>query len=181
MRVLRADSPSDASDERPALLVNGTSVLVRPLAVEDLAIYRDFLNQVTASDLRLRFFASMSEVSEEVIAALIHYNPAHAMAWIVIDEKLQKILGVGRLHDDKNGESAEFAILVGSQFKAHGVGWLLMERIVDHAKRKGIKNVHGQVLSENSLMLKMCAEFGFCASATSDDSSIKSVELNVQG
>jgi acetyltransferase len=164
-----------------AILRSGTAVLIRPLVHEDLPPYRDFLSHVTAEDLRLRFFASMSKVSDQVIDALVHYDPAHAMAWILMDEKTKNLLGVGRLHDDNNAESAEFAILVGSQFKDLGVGWLLMERIIDHAKRKGLKTVHGQVLSENSLMLKMCAEFDFHIDADSDQPGVIVVTLKLQG
>ncbi len=173
-------SSGGSTNERHALLRSGTPVLIRPLAHEDLSSYRDLMSHVTAEDLRLRFFASMSKMSDKLIDTLIHYDPARAMAWIVMNEQTQKFLGVGRLHDDKNAESAEFAILVGSPFKTHGVGWLLMERIIEHAMRKGMKSVHGQVLAENNLMLTMCTEFGFHIAADTDEPGSKAVTLNLQ-
>ena len=104
---------------------------------------------MTAEDLRLRFFGPMREVSHALLDKLIHYDPACAMAFIAVDEQSQKMLGVVRLHDDTRGETAEFAILVRSRLKAHGVGWLLMKHMIEFLKHKGLKIVQGQVLSEN--------------------------------
>ena len=39
-------------------------------------------------------------------------------------------------------------------------GWLLMRRVVDYAKEKGLPRVYGDVLAENMTMLQMCAELG---------------------
>jgi RimJ/RimL family protein N-acetyltransferase len=116
---------------------------------------------VTAEDLRLRFFRPMREVSHEVLDKLIHYDPACAMAFIAVDEQSQKMLGLVRLHDDTSRETAEFAILVRSRLKDHGVGWLSMKHMIEFSRHKDLKTVRGQVLSENSAMLAMCTELGF--------------------
>src|ERR1700722_11831476 len=117
-----------ALNESHLTLRDGTPVLIRRLVAEDAALYPDFLSEVTAEDLRLRFFASMREVNHELLDKLINYDPACAMAFIAVDERDQKMLGVVRLHDDTNEKSAEFAVLVRSRLKGHGVGWLLMKR-----------------------------------------------------
>jgi acetyltransferase len=39
------------------------------------------------------------------------------------------MLGVARLHDNADNISAEFAILVRSDLKTHGLGWQLMQMI----------------------------------------------------
>jgi RimJ/RimL family protein N-acetyltransferase len=142
-------------------LLDGDPVLLRPLKVEDGALYPDFLADVTHDDLRLRFFAAMREVSAEMIDKLIHYDPAHAMAFIAIDEKTGRMLGVVRLHDDPTARHGEFAILLRSHLKGHGLGWLMMKHMIRYAKDKGLASVRGQVLAENSTMLKMCGELGF--------------------
>jgi acetyltransferase len=68
-----------------------------------------------------------------------------------------------RLRDELDEETAEFAVLVRSRLKGHGLGWLLMRRVIDYAKDKGLRRVYGDVLSENVAMLQMCAELGFRA------------------
>ena len=152
-------------------------MLFRPLKPEDAALYPDFLKEVTAEDLRLRFFAAMREVSHEMIDKLIHYDPAHAMAFIAIEEQSGRMLGVVRLHDDTSCKDAEFAILVRSRLKGHGLGWLLMKHMIAFAKEKGLKIVRGEVLAENSSMLQMCGELGFHARDDLDEQGVKRVEL----
>jgi acetyltransferase len=146
---------------------------------QDAALYPDFLSDVTAEDLRLRFFAPLREVSHELLDKLIHYDPARAMAFIAVDDQSQRMLGVVRLHDDTGGENAEFAILVRSRLKGHGVGWLLMKHMIEFSRHKDLKTVRGQVLAENATMLAMCAELGFHIAVDPDDPSVKTVTLPV--
>jgi RimJ/RimL family protein N-acetyltransferase len=166
-----------ASNEPHLSLPDGTPVLIRRLVAEDAALYRDFLSDVTTADLRLRFFASMRSVSQALLDKLIHYDPTRAMAFIAVDEQSQKMVGVVRLHDDTSGQNAEFAILVRSQLKGHGVGWLLMKHMIEFSKHKDLKTVRGQVLSDNSSMLAMCAELGFHITDDPGDPGVKTVTL----
>src|SRR5262245_38372887 len=69
--------------------------------------------------------------------------------------------GLVRLKEELDEETAEFAILVRSRLKGHGLGWLLMQRVIDYAKEKDLRRVYGDVLVENTAMLQMCAELGF--------------------
>lgn len=64
----------------------------------------------------------MRDISPEMIDKLTHYDPKRAMAFIAIEEQTGRMLGVVRLHDDPGGEKAEFAILVRSKLKGHGLG-----------------------------------------------------------
>jgi acetyltransferase len=161
------------------ILRDGACVLIRTLQPDDAALYPDFLSEVTVEDLRLRFFAPTAQVSDNLIDRLTHLDYAHAMAFIAIDEATGKMLGVVRLHDDPTGNASEFAILVRSRLKAHGLGWLLMRRMIEFAQHKHLDTVHGQVLNENATMLKMCEELGFHAADDPDEHGIKRVTLRV--
>jgi RimJ/RimL family protein N-acetyltransferase len=163
--------------ESHVTLRDGEKVLIRPLKLEDTALYPDFLAEVTVDDLRLRFFAPMREVSHELIDKLIHYDPEHAMAFIAIAEASGRMLGVVRLHDDPGGDGGEFAILVRSQLKGHGLGWLMMKHMIAYAQEKGLETVHGQVLAENTTMLQMCTELGFHATDDPGERGVKVVTL----
>jgi len=163
--------------ERHVVLRDGTKVLLRPLAPEDVALYPDFLSEVTADDLRLRFFAPMRRVAPALIDELVHYDPARAMAFIAIEEATGRMLGVVRLHDDPTGDSAEFAILVRSRLKGRGLGWLMMKHMIAYARSKGLQHVRGQVLAENSSMLTMCEELGFHSKDDPEERGVKLVDL----
>jgi acetyltransferase len=166
--------------ERHVELRDGEKALIRPLKPDDAALYPDFLKEVTAEDLRLRFFAAIREVSPELIDRLVHYDPRHAMAFIAIEEKTGRMLGVVRLHDDAKDETGEFAILLRSHLKGHGLGWMMMQHMIAYAKHKGLKVVHGQVLAENRTMLPMCGELGFHITDEPGERSVKRVTLPLE-
>jgi RimJ/RimL family protein N-acetyltransferase len=147
----------------------GERVLIRPARPQDVALYRNFLAGVSAEDLRLRFFADVGELSAEEMDKLSHLDYRHEMAFIALDEDTGEMLGLVRLKDELDEKNAEFAILVGSRLKGHGVGFLLMRRIIDYAKEKGLRRVYGDVLAENASMLQMCAELGFRAQDMGSD------------
>jgi acetyltransferase len=165
--------------EHHVLLPDGTPVLIRPLVVEDAGLYPDFLGDVSREDLRLRFFERIREVNPKLLDRLIHYDPAHAMAFIALDERTKGILGEVRLHDDADGANAEFGILVRSRLKGHRIGWLLMKQIIEFSKDKGLKSIRGEVLCENTIMLTMCTELGFHITDDPDDRGVKIVTLPV--
>jgi GNAT superfamily N-acetyltransferase len=139
----------------------GERVLIRRARPEDTALYPDFFGDITAEDLRLRFFARIAELSAAEMEKLSHLDYRHGMAFIALDEDTGRMLGLVRLKDELDEETTEFAILVRSRLKGHGLGWLLMRRIIDYAKVKGLRRMYGDVLVENTTMLQMCAELGF--------------------
>ncbi|HTT11719.1 MAG TPA: GNAT family N-acetyltransferase [Burkholderiaceae bacterium] len=142
-------------------LQGGERVLIRRARSGDMTLYPDFLSDVSALDLRLRFFGRIAELSAAEINKLAHLDYKHEMAFVALDEDTGQMLGLVRLKDELDEKTAEFAILVRSRLKGHGLGWLLMRRVIDYAKEKGLRRVYGDVLVENTTMLQMCAELGF--------------------
>jgi acetyltransferase len=165
--------------ERHDTLRDGTPVFVRPLKPEDSDLYPDFLAEVTAEDLRLRFFAPIRELSPDLVFRLTHLDYEKAIAFIALEEQTGRMLGVVRLHYDPDGKAGEYAVLVRSHLKSHGLGWLLMHRMIEYAQAKGLERVHGQVLAENTMMLAMCAELGFIITDDRLERGVKVVTLDL--
>ena len=122
----------------------------------------------------MRFFVAIRELSDERITELTQLDYTRAMALIAIDEASGEMLGVVRLHLDPDARSGEYAVIVRSALKGHGLGWLLMQRIIEYARSIGLERVHGQVLAENTTMLRMCAELGF---RIGDDPRAKGIKV----
>jgi acetyltransferase len=120
-----------------------------------------FFEKVSQEDLRLRFFAPVKDLSHTFIARLTQLDYARAIAFVAIDEASGEMIGGVRLHADAIYESAEYAILLRSDLKGRGLGWKLMELIIEYARTEGLKRLEGQILRENTAMLRMCNEFGF--------------------
>jgi acetyltransferase len=155
--------------ERHISLRDRTDVFVRPVRPEDEPLYPAFFARVTEQDLRLRFFAPVRTFTHTFIARFTQLDYARAMAFIAIEQASGEMLGVVRLHANANYDSGEYAILVRSDLKGGGLGWQLMQLIVDYARTEGLQRIEGQVLTENATMLTMCKEFGFTVAPDAQD------------
>jgi acetyltransferase len=165
--------------ERHITLRDGMAVFIRPVRPEDEPLYGPFFAAVTPDDLRLRFFAPVKDFSHTFIARFTQIDYARAMAFIAIKEATGEMLGVVRLHADSDYTSGEYAILVRSDMKGHGLGWLLMQLIFEYARGEGIRTIKGQVLRENVGMLDMCRELGFHVESDPQEPSSAVVTLSL--
>ena len=153
--------PYPSQWQRHLEVKHGWRVFVRPIRPEDEPLIHELLRHVTAHDLRLRFFAVMKEFSHEFIARLTQIDYARAMAFVALDEITNEAVGVVRIHSDSIYESGEYAILLRSDLKGRGLGWTLMQLIIEYARSEGLKAISGDVLAENTVMLAMCRSLGF--------------------
>jgi acetyltransferase len=169
--------PYPSQWQRHLEVKDGWRVFVRPIRPEDEPLIHELLRHVTSHDLRLRFFASMKEFSHEFIARLTQLDYARAMAFVAFDEATNDIVGVVRLHSDSIYENGEYAILLRSDLKGRGLGWALMQLIIEYAKSEGLKVVSGDVLAENTVMLAMCRNLGFEVKSDPVEHGICNVKL----
>ena len=153
--------PYPSQWQRHIEVKDGWRVFVRPIRPEDEPLIHEFLRHVTPQDLRLRFFAPMKQFTHEFIARLTQLDYARAMAFVAFDEVTNEMVGVVRIHSDSIYESGEYAILLRSDLKGRGLGWALMQLIIEYAKSEGLKAISGDVLAENTVMLEMCRNLGF--------------------
>jgi acetyltransferase len=73
----------------------GEHVLIRPVQPEDMALYPDFLRDVSPDDLRLRFFAiaRVAELSAAEIKKLGHLDYSQEMAFVALMKTRVKCSG----------------------------------------------------------------------------------------
>jgi len=169
--------PYPSQWQRHLEVKDGWRVFVRPIRPEDEPQIHEFLRHVSSHDLRLRFFAPMKEFSHEFIARLTQLDYARAMAFVAFDEASNELLGVVRIHSDSIYESGEYAILLRSDLKGRGLGWALMQMIIEYARSEGLKAISGDVLTENTVMLAMCRSLGFEVKSDPTEHDICNVRL----
>jgi RimJ/RimL family protein N-acetyltransferase len=169
--------PYPSQWERHLVLGDGWKVFARPVRAADEPLILDLLRHVSKEDLRLRFFDSIKEFSHPFLARLTQLDYARAMAFVAFDEASGDILGVVRLHRGPTGNSGEYAILLRSDLKSRGLGWALMQMIIEYGKSEGLAQITGEILTENSVMLKMCRELGFEVKTNPEDLGVCDVTL----
>jgi acetyltransferase len=141
----------------------GEDVVIRPARAEDAGLYLDFLLDVAAEDLRMRFFGRVEELTAEELEKIAHPDYEHELVLVALEHGSGRLLGIARLRTELDEESAEYALLVRSRLKGHGLGWALMQQVIAHARERRLHRVYGDVLAGNAGMLQMCAELGFVA------------------
>jgi acetyltransferase len=163
--------------ERHLVLGDGWKVFARPVCPDDEPLILHLLQHVSKEDLRLRFFDSIKEFSHPFLVRLTQLDYARAMAFVAFDEISGDILGVVRVHSNPAGDSGEYAILLRSDLKGRGLGWALMQMIIEYGKSEGLAQITGEILRENSVMLKMCRELGFEVKTNPEDLGLCDVTL----
>ena len=165
-----ATAPYPRELESTAGLRDGTQVALRPILPEDEPLLHDLAAHMTPEDLRLRFFVPVHGLSHELAARLTQINYDREMALVALHDGTA--LGIARYSADPDRRSAEFAIAVRSDWQGRGVGYLLMNRLIEIAGAAGIGELVGEVLHENRTMLAMCRELGFHLAADSADPTL---------
>ena len=155
---------------------------MRPVRPEDEGLFLAFFNGLDPEDLRLRFFGPVREFSHAFLARLTQLDYARAIAFVATEVDPQggeRMLGAVRLHADANHESGEYAILIRSDRKGTGLGFALMQLMIDWARAEGLQRIEGTVLRENRPMLAVCRSLGFAVHPDKEDGTVMKVGLTL--
>jgi acetyltransferase len=132
--------------------------------------------------VRLRFFAPIKELTHETAAGLTQIDYDRQMALVLADRArpgAAELYAVARFSTDPDQQQAEFAIAVRDDVAGRGLGTLLMRRLIDYARGRGIGEIFGLVLAENRSMLAICRKLGFEETADPDDPAVRLVRLRL--
>lgn len=132
--------------------------LLRPVKPEDAPRFVDLFQRLTPGDIRMRFFSPLRALPGTLLARLTQIDYDREMAFVLLDK--EEVIGVSRLAADPDNVRAEFAVTVASDRQRHGLGRFLMQKLIAYARVRGISEIFGDVLGENTLMLSLCRELG---------------------
>lgn len=133
---------------------------IRPVRPEDAAAFTQFAARVSETDMRMRFLSALHVIPPGLLARLTQIDYDREIALVLFDAA-GAMAAVGRLAADPDGSRAEFALLVRTDLKGHGIGSALLRKLIVYARQRGIAEIWGDVLTENDMMLAICREFGF--------------------
>jgi RimJ/RimL family protein N-acetyltransferase len=146
------------------MLGNHRELLLRPIEPEDADPIRAGFALLSPEEVRLRYQHPMKSLSEDYLHRLTH--PRHRSDFVlVIAEPLppgEALVGaVARLSREKGSREAEFAILVSHFIAGHGLGLLLLKKLVAYARGSKLHAIYGDVLDDNAPMLHLAESLGF--------------------
>ncbi|MBL8259522.1 MAG: bifunctional acetate--CoA ligase family protein/GNAT family N-acetyltransferase [Candidatus Competibacteraceae bacterium] len=168
--------------EESITLPNDRRLLLRPVLPEDEPALHALVSRASPEDLRRRFFQPIRELSHEMAAGLTQIDYNREIALVAVGPGLPgkaEIYGIVNLSADPNNDRAEYSILVDRALIGMRLGNLLMRRIIDYARSRGIGEIYGEVLKENKPMLQLNQALGFLIQSDDDDPSLKHVILKL--
>lgn len=168
--------------EREVRLDDGGRLLLRPVRREDFEAYKRSFSLCTAEEIRLRLFTALSALPDSLARRLTDIDYDREMAFVLTDYgpgDQARMYAATRLVIDPGGERAEFAIIVCHDLAHRGLGRRLMRHLIDHVRRRGIKELVGEVLSENERMLALCRSLAFRLRPSPEDARVTLVELTL--
>lgn len=159
----------------------GEAILIRPIKPQDEDTHRQFIDSLSAEDMRMRFFGAVSTPEHSQLARMTQIDYDREMAFIATSNGLDgqgpaTTLGVVRAVADPDNDTAEFAVVVRSDRKGLHLGGLLMRRIIDYCRTRGTRLIVGEVLSENTRMVRLARRLGFDVKRT-DEPGVMSLTL----
>jgi len=152
-----------------ATLADGTSLVLRPIKPEDEPLWRALLAGCSKETIYARFRYMFQWSSPEAARryCFTDYDREVAIVAEHTDGGARKLVGVGRLIADPDGETVEYAVLVADAHQNRGLGGVLTDYCLDIARRWGIRRVVAETTSDNVRMLALFAKRGF--DATTDE------------
>lgn len=174
--------PKNLEEEVP--LGDTRKLLLRPVVPEDEPSLQRMFSKLTQEELRLRFFIPTKTLSHMAAVRFTQLDYDREMGLVLTDHGVAgetEIYGVVSINADPDNERAEYAIVVRKDMTGLGLGILLMRRILDYAERRGIREVYGDVLRENSTMLRLCDALGFARESVVDDPALVRVSRRLSG
>jgi len=133
---------------------------------------------------RALHFRGADEVSGGLDDVVVAPDEPEMAVRVALDEIAAQVPSPGEaatvhISADPDNDLAEYAIIIAREVTGMGFGVLLMRRIIDYARSRGIRRIFGDVLRENTIMLKLCHALGFMREGVPDEPEIVRVNLTL--
>jgi acetyltransferase len=158
-------------------LPNGALVTLRPIRPEDADLESEFVRRLSPESRFYRFMAPMGDLSLRMVERFTNLDYAREMALVAITRESEGDLqvGVARYSIVDEGRGCEFAVVVSDKWQGKGIARLLMLKLMDIARNRGLEVMEGQVLTNNFRMLELMTSLNFQISNDPTDPGIKLV------
>lgn len=157
--------PKELEQDIP--LSDGRVLWLRPIVPEDEPALQAAFARLTPEEVRFRFFVPLKLLDHLTAARFSQIDYDRQMALVLAERGIpghSAIYGVVRLVEDPDRERAEFAIVIEQEMTGLGLGIFMLRRIIDYGCQRGVGEIYGDVLHDNTRMLNLCRALGFVSS-----------------
>jgi acetyltransferase len=157
-------------------------VTLRALRPEDRDIEHAFVSGLSPQTRSNRLLGGSRAVTREYIESLVSvdYSRDMALAATTMLGGGETLIGVARYVRDGNGEAGEFAIVIADSWHGRGIGARLLSKLVEVARRRGLKRLYGDILAMNRPMLALATKLGFQLSRHPEDATLTRAVISLE-
>ncbi len=154
---------------------------MRRLRPSDEPRVKDSLNKLSAASRRNRFFAAITEFSDQAVHQLVDIDPRRVYALVVLEvlDGTPTPIAGGRFVEEENGSACSFSVLVGDPWQGQGIGRRIVEALLREASRRGLRQMYGQVLGDNQAMIKLVHSLHFVVLESDEDAGVVNIVRDV--
>jgi GNAT superfamily N-acetyltransferase len=141
-------------------LLDGTTVLVRPIAPEDKPLLVDGLRRISPETAMRRFLSVKVRFTEAELRYLTEVDQHDHIALVAVDARdPQMLIAVARCVRVSE-DTADMAVVVGDPWQGLGLGRRLVRRLTSAAADEGIVRFAGTMLADNRPALRLMRGIG---------------------
>ena len=142
-------------------LDDGRTVEIRPIAPLDAEGLARGLDALSDESRYRRFLSAKQEFSRRELELLTAVDHHASEALVALEPGTEHGVGVARfVKDPADPTAAEVAIVVDDQWQSHGLGTILLDRIVVRATEEGVSRFTATVLQTNDEVLALLRALG---------------------
>jgi acetyltransferase len=154
----------DSLNSESVPLADGTQIVIRPIRPDDAEELQAAFQRLSMESIYLRFLSYKKELTDEEACqlAMVDYNTRMAFVAIIQENGQDIVVGASRyaLLEACHSEVAETAVVVEDKYQGRGIGKLLLKRLVNYARAKGIRFLRGNLQIGNDRMLTLVKRSG---------------------
>lgn len=142
-------------------LKDGRSVVLRPIDRDDAPQLIDLHNRLSPESQYFRFFGPKPTLSpaEAAYLANVDFHRRFAIVAEAEDGEAKHLVAVGRFDVNEPGR-AEAAIVVRDDYQGAGLGSVILRRMREVARGRGLDAFTAEILAENAKMIELLTAGG---------------------
>ena len=146
---------------KPALLRDGSEVLIRPVQGTDAPLLADGFARLSARSRQMRFLGTKNELSPAELRYFTEIDHHDHEALGAVDRANGRGVGVARyVRSAQDARSAEIAVTVVDEWQGRGLGTELLAQLSGRAREEGIRRFTALVAADNVAVAGLARSVG---------------------